>query len=108
MKLQAINGMRYWFPDNGPPRVERAIAGPFADRDSALMWVVERTEAKLSEEQRLLWADCLELAGGSRADPAHLMAVIGIIAHGCSRSFTMRCSLPLHYSPGKVPLSYAV
>lgn len=103
MKLQAISGGRYWFPDNGPPRVERAIAGPFGDRDSGLMWMVEHTEAKLSDQQRLLWADCLELAGGPSADPAHLMAIVGLIARSRSRAFVMRCSLPLQHIPGRSP-----
>lgn len=84
-------------------RVGQAIGGPFASNAAAYAWITERAEMKLDDVQRALWADCLELAGGASADPAHLMAIIGLIARNRPRSFVMRSSLPLRYIPGRSP-----
>lgn len=103
MKLQRLEGQLYCFGDSSPSRPHHAIGGPFATRAAAYAWIIERTEAKLDAVQRAIWADCLELAGGAHADPAHLMAIIGLIARNRPRSFVMRSSLPPQYVPGRSP-----
>lgn len=92
MKLQRLEGKLYLLPDSAPARVSLKAAGPFAHSGEAYTWMIEQTESKLTPKQSALWAHCLDLAGGSRADLAHLLAIIGLVKRNRPEEFVIKCS----------------
>jgi hypothetical protein len=97
VKLQRLrDGKLYLLADDSPSRIGVHAAGPFEDRYAAYLWMIEKAESGLSDEQRRLWSRCLESAGGAKADLAHLLAIIGLIKRNRPEWFVTKCSQPLY------------
>jgi len=49
-----------------------------------MVWLVMHYEERLTPEQREVWAELVELAGGSSADPCHLLGLLAPLKRGAS------------------------
>jgi len=90
MRLLQFAQAFYLCPDSSRPSPQTAAAGPFRSSQEAALWLVLHYEERLTDAQRTKWAELLELAGGEKADPWHLVGLLTYASQGKLTMGTLR------------------
>jgi hypothetical protein len=93
IRPEGIGQPVYVLPDTG----RTPLAGPFATKEAARLWIVEKVEAGLPEAKRETWRRVSERLPGP-TDMGMELGLIGFVAHGMTWEHIQKY-LPHTYRP---------